>query len=74
MPINHNKISTNSGSENIQKVDSNATVISVLPLLYEKRLSAVAIVDDKGTLVGNFSVSDLRVKFPENSISYKFFF
>jgi CBS domain-containing protein len=50
------------GRENVARVDKNATVASVLPLLYEKQLSTVAIVDSQGKFLGNFSASDLRVK------------
>jgi CBS domain-containing protein len=41
---------------------SSATVVSVLPVLYKEKVSAVAVVDKQGNFVGNFSASDLRVR------------
>lgn len=50
----------------ISKVQSESLVVSVLPTLFKYRVSAAAIVDEQGKIVGNFSASDLRILTVDN--------
>jgi CBS domain-containing protein len=52
---------TNLGLQNVVAVDQNEKVTKALELIKEKKVSAVAIVDESGVLVGNFSASDLKL-------------
>jgi len=47
------------GADKLYKVHSDAIVSEVLPILYEKKVSGVAVVNSEGKIVGNFSASDL---------------
>jgi len=48
------------------KVDSKSMVLKAITTLYENKVTALAIVNDDGTLLGNFSASDLGTLTVEN--------
>jgi len=54
------------GKDSIHSIDKEALVFEVLYLLYEKKLSALAIINQEGKIVGNFSASDLKHVTPKN--------
>lgn len=49
------------GFDLVYKVQSDAIVVDVLNILFQKKITAVAVINKDGKLVGNFSASDLRV-------------
>jgi len=52
---------TNLGLQTVIAVNENEKVTKALEVIKEKKVSAVAIVDDAGVLVGNFSATDLKL-------------
>jgi len=52
---------THLGVRKVISVNSSETVAKALSAIKENKVSAVAIVDDAGVLVGNFSATDLKL-------------
>jgi len=52
---------TNLGLQTVVSVNQSEKVTKALELIKEKKVSAVAVVDDNGVLVGNFSATDLKL-------------
>jgi len=46
--------------EGVVSLDETATVFDGLKLMYEKGLSSVALVNNKGWVTSNFSISDIK--------------
>jgi CBS domain-containing protein len=51
----------NLGTRQVVSVNEKSMAISAFRLMREKRVSAVAVVNDEGVLVGNISVNDLKL-------------
>jgi len=54
------------GRKAVLKVESKEMALKAVTSLYEGKVSALAIVNEEGTLLGNFSASDLGVLTVEN--------
>lgn len=50
------------GNREVISMSVNAQAIQAFYLMHVNKVSAVAIVDEKGTLVANLSASDIRVR------------
>jgi len=49
------------GSPNVISISENELAFKAFQLMDEKRVNGLAVVDDAGKLVGNFSVSDVKL-------------
>jgi len=47
-------------SSQVYSIPSNALVMEAFSLMYQAKVSGLAVIDDKGTLVGNISASDIK--------------
>lgn len=48
------------GSESVIKINQNTSLIDALMTIKNKNISGVAVVDEKDTIVGNVSMSDIK--------------
>lgn len=50
------------GTKNVYSVSENEPAIEAFKIIQSQKISAVAVVDANGTLIGNISASDLGVR------------
>lgn len=49
------------GRNGTLKVDNNCTILKAISIIYQNKVTALAIVNGEGTLIGTLSATDLGV-------------